>query len=95
LIVDGPLAGLADAQVELKLDPKAPGLSFGIIGESLTQSCWKMFTARFGKVAWRTRVAIDDTPSGKGDAVLKQFLGKEPVNMVLMETGRLRRGSPV
>jgi hypothetical protein len=81
--------------VELTLDPKAPGLSFGIIGESSTQSWWKMFSPRFGKVAWRTMVAIDDMTSGKGDAVLKTLLWKEPVNVVLMETGRLRRGSPV
>jgi hypothetical protein len=51
--------------------------------------------AEIRKVVWRMRVAIDDTTSGKGDAVLKTSLRKEPVNVVLMETGRLRRGSPV
>jgi hypothetical protein len=94
-MVDGPLSRLADAQVELTLDPKAPGLSFGIIGVSSAQSWWKMFTPRFEKIAWSTRAAGDDTTAGKGDAVLKTLLRQEPVNVVLVETGRLRKGSPV
>jgi hypothetical protein len=52
-----------------------------------------MFTPRFGKVTWRTKV--EAATSGKSDAVLKKLLRKEPVNVVLMETGRLRGGGPV
>jgi hypothetical protein len=90
LVVDGSLAGLADAQVELKLDLRAPGFSFGVIGESSMQSWWKIFTPRFGKVAWRMKV--EATMSGKSDAVLKKLLRKEPINVMLMETERLRGG---
>jgi hypothetical protein len=79
--------------VELELDPNGRGLSFGIIGESSIQNWWSLFTPRFGKVSWKTRV--DRTEEERSDEVLRARMDRNPVDVVLVETGRLRPGSPV
>jgi hypothetical protein len=90
-VLDDSLTGLANAQVELKLDPKAPSLAFGIIGELSTQSWWSLFTSRFGTVSWRSRG--DQTVVERSDTVLEGLLDGDPVDVVLMKSGRVRSGS--
>jgi hypothetical protein len=52
-----------------------------------------LFTPRFGTVSWRTRV--DKTAKERSDEVLKVLMEKNPVDVVLIDTGRLRTGSLV
>jgi hypothetical protein len=87
------LNNLAEAQVVLNIDPTDYGILFGIVGESATQRWWGEFTDRFGTIVWKTR-AGENGPDER-DGVLARMLRDSPVDAVLVETGRLRRSSPV
>jgi hypothetical protein len=87
------LTGLAEAQVELKLDSTGRGILFGIVGETADQRWWSSFTGRFGEVAWK--VPAGDESPGARDKALEKLLQSAEVDVVLMETGRLRRHSPI
>jgi hypothetical protein len=66
---------------------------FGVVGESATQRWWSKFTDRFGTIVWKTR-AGEKVPDER-DGELATMLRDSPVDAVLVETGRLRRSSPV
>jgi hypothetical protein len=87
------LNGLASAQVELSIDPLGDLLTFGILGENPDQRWWQLFTKRLGSVEW-TSGDVQQTPSDR-EAELSTLGSLKPVDVVLMETGRLRRNSVV
>jgi hypothetical protein len=87
------LDDLAEAQVVLTLDTSDKGILFGIVGESATQRWWGKFTGRFGTVAWRTQASAK-LPLGR-DEELARAMDEKAVDVILIETGRPRRNSPI
>jgi hypothetical protein len=87
------LTDLAEAQVELNVDSTVNGILFGIVGETESQRWWSSFTGRFGKIEWKMP-ASDGGPVER-DKALAKILQTTEVDVILMESGRLRRGSPI
>jgi hypothetical protein len=79
---------LAEAQVDLKIDPTEEGILFGILGETATQRWWGSFTGRFGKIAWKVKAGTGEA-AGARDSELARLLSSADMDVILMETGRL------
>jgi hypothetical protein len=83
------LKGLAEAQVSINLDLSEPKVKFGVLGETASNNWWAKFVARFGRISWSVGGGQE------GGKELKMQLTASPVDIILLEAGRLSPKSPV
>jgi hypothetical protein len=75
--------------VNINLDLREPKLTFGVVGASPTQQWWKSFVSRFGKIKW----TIERESENKEK--VKDLLRSAPVEVVLLEAGRVGENSEI